>query len=127
MSFKKYLLSLRETNMMEERPWGYFVILEDELTHKVKRIVVNQGQRLSLQTHEKRDEMWYILQGTALVTTGDHNDLMGPSSIVKIPRGVKHRIKNVGQDKVVFIEVQTGDYFGEDDIKRYSDDYGRTQ
>jgi len=125
MSFKEYLLSIGEINMTEQRPWGYFVVLEDEPTHKVKRIVVNQGQRLSLQTHEKRDEMWYILEGTALVTTDDHNDLMGPRTIVKIPRGTKHRIKNVGQEPVVFIEVQTGEYFGEDDIVRYSDDYGR--
>ena len=111
--------------MIEERPWGYYTVLEDKPTHKVKRIVVYQGQRLSLQTHEKRDEMWYIISGTALVTTDDHNELRGPGSVVKVNRGVKHRIKNAGQDHVVFIEVQTGDYFGEDDIVRYTDDYGR--
>lgn len=111
--------------MITERPWGYFAVLEDAQTHKVKRIVVYEGQRLSLQSHEKRDEMWYIISGTALVTNGDHNQLLGPGSIIKINRGAKHRIKNAGQDHVVFIEVQTGDYFDEDDITRYSDDYGR--
>lgn len=111
--------------MITERPWGYFAVLEDAPTHKVKRIVVYEGQRLSLQSHEKRDEMWYILNGTALVTTSDHNELYGPGSVIKINHGVKHRIKNAGQDPVEFIEVQTGSYFGEDDITRYSDDYGR--
>lgn len=111
--------------MTEERPWGSFTILEDAATHKVKRIVVNSGQRLSLQSHQHRDETWMIINGSGIVTRNDSELRVDAGNIVKISRGVKHRIKNVGQGQLVFIEVQTGEYFGEDDIVRYSDDYGR--
>jgi len=111
--------------MIEERPWGYFAILEDAPTHKVKRIVVYSGQRLSLQSHKHRDETWMIIAGAGSVTRNDSELRVETGNIVKISRGVKHRIKNVGQGHLVFIEVQTGEYFGEDDITRYSDDYGR--
>lgn len=111
--------------MTEERPWGSFTILEDATTHKVKRIVVNSGQRFSLQSHQHRDETWMIISGSGMVTRNDSELRVEAGNIVKISRGVKHRIKNVGQGQLVFIEVQTGEYFGEDDIVRYSDDYGR--
>ncbi len=112
--------------MIEERPWGYFAILEDAQTHKVKRIVVYSGQRLSLQSHNHRDETWMIISGSGIVTRNDSELRVDAGNIVKITRGVKHRVKNVGQGHLVFIEVQTGEYFGEDDITRYSDDYGRS-
>lgn len=112
--------------MIEERPWGYYAILEDAPTHKVKRIVVYSGQRLSLQSHQHRDETWMIIGGSGMVTRNDSELRVEAGNIVKITRGVKHRVKNVGQGHLVFIEVQTGEYFGEDDITRYSDDYGRT-
>jgi mannose-6-phosphate isomerase-like protein (cupin superfamily) len=111
--------------VMVERPWGYFAILEDTPTHKVKRITVYEGQRLSLQSHEKRDEMWYIIEGEGSVTLNTTELKVEKGSVVKVPRGVKHRIKNIGKGHLQFVEVQTGLYFGEDDIVRYSDDYGR--
>ena len=111
--------------MITERPWGYYAVLEDAPTHKVKRIVVYSNQRLSLQSHEKRDEMWYVIAGSGAVTINDETKVVVPGDVVRITRGSKHRVKNVGQDHLEFIEVQTGLYFGEDDIVRYSDDYGR--
>ncbi len=111
--------------MITERPWGYFVVLEDTPTHKVKRIAVYEGQRLSLQSHDKRDEMWYIIEGEGVVELNDAKIRVEKGSVVKVTRGVKHRIKNVGSGHLQFVEVQTGQYFGEDDIVRYSDDYGR--
>jgi mannose-6-phosphate isomerase-like protein (cupin superfamily) len=113
--------------MTEERPWGSFTILEDAVTHKVKRIVVKSGQRLSLQSHKQRDETWMIIGGAGTVTRNDSELRVEAGNIVKIMRGVKHRIKNIGQGELTFIEIQTGEYFGEDDIIRYSDDYGRVE
>ena len=111
--------------MIVERPWGYFDVLEDRTTHKVKRIVVYSDQRLSYQSHTKRYETWVFTRGDGIVTLDeiDHHVMAG--SIIKIPIGVKHRVKNTGEGHLEFIEVQTGTYFGEDDIVRYSDDYGR--
>jgi len=111
--------------MTEQRPWGYYKILEDADTHKVKRISVNPDQRLSLQSHSKREELWIVLKGTGFVTLDDKDILVIPGSIVRIPLGAKHRVRNDGVEELEFIEVQTGTYFGEDDIVRYSDDYGR--
>lgn len=111
--------------MTEQRPWGYYKILEDADTHKVKRICVNSNQRLSLQSHSKREELWIVLKGRGFVTLDDKDILVIPGSIVRIPLGAKHRVRNDGAEDLEFIEVQTGTYFGEDDIVRYSDDYGR--
>jgi mannose-6-phosphate isomerase len=109
----------------EIRPWGEFFVLSDEPDHKVKRIVVRPGQRLSYQRHQQRAEHWFIVSGTALVTLDGvlHNVVAGQA--IDIPRGAAHRIQNDGTDDVVFVEVQHGDYFGEDDITRLDDDYGR--
>jgi mannose-6-phosphate isomerase-like protein (cupin superfamily) len=120
-------LILTERDMMEKRPWGYFVILEDKDTHKVKRIVVHGGQRLSYQSHEKRMETWVFTEGEGIVTIDDVEHSVMPNSIIKIPFRAKHRVANKGESDLVFVEVQTGEYFGEDDIVRYSDDYGRTR
>ncbi len=107
------------------RPWGHYVVLEDLPDHKTKRIVVLAGQRLSLQRHRRRDEHWFVLRGQALVTRDDEELLLGPGEAVDIPRGAVHRVRNPGDEPMEFIEVQTGDYFGEDDIIRLEDDYGR--
>lgn len=112
---------------MEEdhRPWGYYRVLGDEADHKVKRIVVYPGQRLSLQRHQHRSEHWYFLQGKAIVRNGDDEFPVEAGMSVNIPRGAWHRIGNTGDTDMVFIEVQQGDYLGEDDIERSEDDYGR--
>lgn len=114
---------------MEEdhRPWGYYRVLADEPDHKVKRIVVYPGQRLSLQRHRRRAEHWYIVQGKAIVRNGENESPVQVGSSVDIAQGSWHRISNPGENTVVFIEVQRGDYFGEDDIERAEDDYGRVR
>ena len=111
--------------MITQRPWGYFVVLEDKDTHKVKRIVVHGGQRLSYQSHDKRAETWVFTEGEGIVTIDEVEQKVVPKSVMNIPLKAKHRIKNTGESDLVFIEVQTGEYFGEDDIVRYNDDYGR--
>jgi len=112
---------------MEEdhRPWGYYRVLADEVDHKVKMIVVHPGQRLSLQKHRRRSEHWYIVQGNAIVKKDENDIPVQVGSSVDIPVGSWHRISNPGAENTVFIEIQTGDYFGEDDIERSQDDYGR--
>ncbi len=122
---KVYDRILDETKREDHRPWGYYTVLSDEPDHKVKRIVVNPGKRLSLQSHERRAEQWTIISGSPVVTR-DHEQIpMSPGETVEIPRGAKHRIANPGEEPAVFVEVQMGDYFGEDDITRYEDDFGR--
>lgn len=108
-----------------ERPWGRYEVLADEADHKVKRIVVKAGGRLSLQRHRRRSEHWFVVSGRALVTLDESTLELGPGQSVDIPLGVRHRVRNPGADALVFIEVQRGDYFGEDDIERFEDDYGR--
>ena len=107
------------------RPWGYFTILADEVDHKVKRIVVYPGQRLSLQKHQQRAEHWFVLSGEGMVTLDGEQLNKKDGDSVEIPSGSVHRIENLGTANLSFIEVQTGDYFGEDDIERMDDDYGR--
>ena len=109
----------------EERPWGRFFVLHDETTYKLKRIEVDPGGRLSYQFHYMRSEAWTLVEGVGTITFyGDSLDYKAGDTIL-IPQGVKHRIENKGTEKVVFIEVQTGTYFGEDDIVRIEDDYNR--
>ena len=112
-------------NYIEERPWGSFEILIDNPLYKVKRIVVNPGQRLSDQYHNKRDENWVIVQGRALVKIDDDYRIYEVGESVYIPRFAPHRVKCEGDEDLVFIETQTGEYFGEDDIVRIEDDYDR--
>jgi mannose-6-phosphate isomerase len=109
------------------RPWGFFEVLVEEPGYKVKRIEVKPGQRLSLQSHEKRSEHWVVVAGEAVVTVGDGENVVRINEHVAIPVGCKHRIANRGSGPLVFIEVQCGSYLGEDDIKRYQDDYHRSQ
>jgi mannose-6-phosphate isomerase len=109
----------------DQRPWGSYTVLDDDGTHKVKRIVVLPGKRLSYQRHARRSEHWFIVAGTPRVTLdGAQLELIAGQS-VDIPVGTDHRIENPGQSEVVFVEVQHGEYFGEDDIVRLEDDYGR--
>lgn len=108
------------------RPWGSYTVLEDHPTHKVKRIVVNPGGRLSLQSHEHRAEHWVVVSGIATVTNGPAVCDLKPNESTYIPVGEKHRLENKGNVPVELIEVQVGAYLGEDDIKRYDDQYGRT-
>lgn len=107
------------------RPWGHYEVLVDEPTYKVKRIVVDPGKRLSLQLHRHRQEHWFFVQGGGLVTVGAEEWPVGAADAVDIPLGAAHRVHNRGSELLVFIEVQTGTYFGEDDIERFDDDYGR--
>ena len=110
----------------DQRPWGDFLVLSDATDHKVKRITVLPGKRLSLQRHQHRAEHWFVVQGEGVVTLDDREIPLAKGQAVDIPRRARHRIANPGQGPLVFIEVQMGDYFGEDDIERFEDDYGRT-
>jgi mannose-6-phosphate isomerase-like protein (cupin superfamily) len=113
------------SNYKEERPWGSFEILHEEEGLKVKRIIVKPGKRLSLQSHKHRSENWVIIRGLAIVTRDDEEISRRPNQAIYIPAGAKHRCANPGDEEVVFIEVQTGTYLGEDDIVRYEDDFNR--
>jgi mannose-6-phosphate isomerase len=114
---------------MEEdfRPWGYYQVLADGIDHKVKKIVVYPGHRMSLQRHQHRTEHWYIIQGEAIVRKNDEEFSIQAGNSADIPRYSWHRITNPGMHDMIFIEVQRGDYFGEDDIERSEDDYGRAE
>lgn len=109
-----------------DRPWGKYYVLQDEPTFKVKRILVNPGQRLSYQYHHKRQEFWTIVQGEAVVILDDAEHTVKYGESIFIPLGARHRIENRTGEPLVFVEVQTGTYFGEDDIIRIQDDYART-
>jgi len=109
----------------EQRPWGSFTILDESETYKVKRIEVHPQNRLSYQKHQYRAEHWMIVAGTAKVTLDGEEITVPAGGVVDIPAGAAHRIENVGSEKLVFIEIQRGTYFGEDDIQRLQDDYGR--
>ena len=109
-----------------ERPWGSYTVLSDDAPdHKVKCIVVHPGKRLSYQRHAKRAEHWFIVSGTAQVTLDGSVTALTPGQAIDIPMGAAHRVANEGTADVVFIEVQHGTYFGEDDIVRLEDDFGR--
>ena len=118
---------MSEANYKEERPWGWFEILFEEAGLKVKRIMVRPGKRLSLQSHQRRSENWVVVQGKALFTLDDKSFALKPHQSVFIPAGSRHRMENPGLAELVFIEVQTGTYLGEDDIIRYQDDFNRCQ
>ena len=109
----------------EERPWGRYFVLQDETNYKLKRIEVEPGQRLSYQYHNKRFETWIIIEGSAIVTIDDKSKEYNAGESVVIPLRSRHRVENKSNSLLVFIEVQTGTYFGEDDIIRLSDDYER--
>lgn len=107
------------------RPWGSFSILEDAPDCKVKRLVVKPGQVLSLQLHHRRAEHWSVVRGTAKVRLGEEELLLEANQSIDIPSGTLHRLENPCDEDIHIIEIQTGDYFGEDDIERFEDIYGR--
>lgn len=109
------------------RPWGSYSVLEDAEDCKVKRLVVKPGQVLSLQLHHKRAEHWTVIRGIAKVRIDDSEFLLRPNESTYIPVETRHRLENPGTEDVHLIEVQTGGYFGEDDIVRYEDIYGRVK
>jgi mannose-6-phosphate isomerase len=108
------------------RPWGYYEVLSDKPDHKVKRIIVYPGKRLSLQRHQRRAEHWYVVSGYGIVTLDGGDMEIKAGMAIDIARGALHRIGNAGRENITFIEIQTGEYFGEDDIERLEDDFGRT-
>ena len=115
----------REREPGENRPWGGFVILDEGHDYKVKRIEVLPGKRLSYQRHRQRAEHWFVVRGTAKVTLNDNEILVASGEALDIPLGAAHRIENPPDgERLVIIETQTGDYFGEDDIERLDDDFG---
>jgi mannose-6-phosphate isomerase len=109
----------------DKRPWGSYTVLDDAATHKVKRIEVLPGCRLSYQRHQRRGEHWFIVVGDAEVTLDGTSHRLGAGDAIDVPKGAAHRIANSGTGELIFIEVQHGDYFGEDDIERLEDDFGR--
>ena len=107
------------------RPWGSYTVLEEGERYKIKRVVVNPGERLSLQLHHHRSEHWVVIKGTAKVTIGDIEKLVHENESTYIPKSTLHRLENPGKIPLEIIEVQNGEYVGEDDIKRIDDAYGR--
>jgi mannose-6-phosphate isomerase len=110
----------------DERPWGNYTVLADDQTHKVKRIVVSPHKRLSYQRHARRSEHWFIVEGSGLVTVDAVPIGVSAGDSIDIAAGTDHRMENPGESDLVFIEVQHGEYFGEDDIVRLDDDFGRS-
>jgi mannose-6-phosphate isomerase len=107
------------------RPWGSYTILEERQGYKIKRIEVNPGHRLSLQMHHHRSEHWIVISGIAKVTRGDEVIMLSANESTYVPRFTTHRLENPGKVSLVLIEVQNGEYLGEDDIVRFEDDYAR--
>jgi mannose-6-phosphate isomerase len=112
-------------NEHDERPWGSYDVVDSGDGFRVKRIIVSAGHRISYQRHTKRSEHWYVVAGKGIVTLDDQDLPVGPGDAVDIAIGAAHRAAADPAGDLVFIEVQTGSYFGEDDIERLSDDYDR--
>jgi mannose-6-phosphate isomerase-like protein (cupin superfamily) len=111
--------------MYDERPWGSFTVLDEGEGFKVKRIEVLPTKRLSYQKHARRAEHWFVVKGTAKITLDGAEIIKKAGEAIDIPLGAAHRVENPGEELMVFIEVQRGDYLGEDDIVRLEDDFGR--
>lgn len=110
----------------ELRPWGSFTVLEEGRGYKIKRIEVKPGHRLSLQMHHHRSEHWIVVSGTARVTCDEVESVLHANQSTYVPQCTRHRLENPGVIPLVLIEVQNGEYLGEDDIIRFQDDYART-
>jgi len=108
-----------------ERPWGSWHVLEEADGYKVKRIVVEPHSRLSYQTHQHRSEHWVVVSGKATCVIDGRIVVAGPGDCVEVPIGAAHRLANDEDETLVVVEVQRGQYTGEDDILRLEDDYGR--
>jgi mannose-1-phosphate guanylyltransferase/mannose-6-phosphate isomerase len=129
---KEIVNSLKESQRKEAsehlttyRPWGSYTILEQGPRYKIKRVVVNPGEKLSLQTHSHRSEHWVVVKGTAKVTIGEKEIYIHENESAYVPKSTLHRLENAGKIPVEIIEVQNGEYLEEDDIERFDDDYGR--
>ena len=109
----------------EDRPWGSFDVLVDDVDHKVKTIAVHPGHQLSYQRHARRSEHWFVVRGEGVVTLDGTKVEVAAGSAIQVPVGVAHRIECTGEGQLVFLEVQHGESFGEDDIVRLEDDFGR--
>ena len=109
------------------RPWGHYDVLLDTDYCKIKQITVKPNQRLSYQRHEKREEYWTIVKGQATVTLNDKKIDLSEGQQIHIPQHANHRIANKSSEPLIFIEIQRGSYFGEDDIIRIKDDYNRVK
>ncbi len=116
-----------ELQQLETRPWGGYIVLIDDEYCKVKKLIINPKKRFSLQYHNKRNETWTIVKGKLKITVGEKTDIYSYGQTVSVPVGTVHRIENIGNEPAEIIEVQTGTYFGEDDIVRIEDDFGRIQ
>lgn len=111
--------------LKNKRPWGYFEVLSEAPNHEVKRIVVEPGGILSLQRHKLRSEHWFVVSGKGIASVDGKDYCVQNGSAVDIPAKITHRLENTSTENLVIIEVQTGEYFGEDDIERLEDKYGR--
>ncbi len=109
----------------DQRPWGKYEVIVTEEGSQVKRIEVYPGKRFSLQKHSRRAEKWIFVCGRGIVTIGSRQIEVGPGFFIEVPCGEIHRVHNIGGTPLVLIEVQFGDYLGEDDIIRLEDDFGR--
>ncbi len=123
---KEVAPALTEDHLKVHRPWGSYQSLDQGDRYQVKRIVVKQGGRLSLQLHHHRAEHWVVVRGTARVTIGDKVQMLHENESIYVPSGARHRLENPGKIDLELIEVQTGSYLGEDDIVRIEDDYHRS-
>ncbi|NEQ50442.1 MAG: cupin domain-containing protein [Leptolyngbya sp. SIO3F4] len=124
---KEDLTNRKNNSLMHDtRPWGSYTVLEEGKGYKIKRIEVKPGHRLSLQMHHHRSEHWIVVSGTAKVTCGDKETLLCTNQSTYVPACTTHRLENSGVIPLVLIEVQNGEYLGEDDIIRFQDDYART-
>ena len=126
-AIRKVDVRLAEEHLTVHRPWGSYTVLEEGPHYKIKRILVEPGGRLSLQTHSRRSEHWVVIEGIARVTRGETVSELHANESTYIPQGHKHRLENPGQVRLQIIEIQSGDYLGEDDIQRLDDVYGRNQ
>ena len=110
---------------MANPPWGMWEVLLDEPAYKVKRITVLPGKRLSYQKHFRRREHWMVVEGKGVVTIDGKDSHIEKGDTIDIPQEAAHRMANTGDGDLTFVEIQQGEYFGEDDIIRLEDDYGR--
>ena len=133
-SIKNIVNNLQQKNRIESkihrkvfRPWGFYKLIEKSNKWQVKEICVNPKASLSLQKHNYRSEHWIVLNGIATIQINDEKHILLKNQSTYIPQGIKHRLSNFENDPLTIIEVQSGDYLGEDDIIRYDDEYGRNK
>jgi mannose-1-phosphate guanylyltransferase/mannose-6-phosphate isomerase len=116
---------ITQFHLQVHRPWGSYTILEESRSYKIKRVSVHPGKRLSLQLHRHRSEHWIVVSGAAEIELGEERFVLSPNESTFVRAGVRHRLGNPGKEPLEVIEVQSGDYLGEDDIVRFDDEYGR--